>query len=158
MSVEEIGTVTLSIALALTAIVALAAGWGLARVLQGKFPGNQPRDTPETATYEMYVELTNSKQRALERKIGELRADYQMLTKAVAEGIEHVDRNEKRVRGIVTGAQRKFEASGYADPGVDAEADTLPLDDATGFANEELPDVPETLGRNPWEAVPGMIK
>jgi len=62
------------------------------------------------------------------RRIEAVESAVQTLTKAVADGIDHVDRNEKRVRGIVVGATRRFESSDYYDAAVDAELDTLPDD------------------------------
>lgn len=58
----------------------------------------------------------------------ELRRQVEALTKAVAHGIDHVDRNEKRVRGIVTGAIKRFENSEHFDAAVDAELETLPAE------------------------------
>ena len=84
------------------------------------------------------------------------------LTAAVAEGIDNVERNEKRVRGIVRGAQRRYEASDYYDAGVDAEADTLPERDEESGREEGVPPLqpnvestPEWIG-TPWAAVPGI--
>jgi len=83
------------------------------------------------------------------------------LTKAVAEGIDHVDRNEKRVRGIVSGAKKRFAAEGYEDPGVEAEFDSLPeVDAGSGQDQRVLPlsndvGVMEQQGSS-WDAVPGM--
>jgi len=76
--------------------------------------------------------------------------------KAVAEGIDHVDRNEKRVRGILTGARNRFASAGYEDPGVEAEVESLPEVNEAPSQEEQLPPVPEDLELGSWGAVPGM--
>lgn len=82
------------------------------------------------------------------------------LTRAVADGIDHVDRNEKRVRGIVTGARKRFANEGYEDAGVEAEFSTLPEPDGGGGGEEELRllqnDV-EVNESDPWAGVPGHM-
>jgi hypothetical protein len=49
------------------------------------------------------------------------------ITLAVAEGIQHVDRAEKRIRATVQRAQRELRESGEFHPGVEAEASQLRL-------------------------------
>ncbi len=49
---------------------------------------------------------------------------------ALAEGIERVDRSERRVKATVARARKELEAHGLADPGVEAEAEQLRLVDA----------------------------
>lgn len=49
---------------------------------------------------------------------------------ALAEGIERVDRSERRVKATVARARKELEASGLVDPGVEAEAEELRLVDA----------------------------
>jgi len=117
----------------------------------------QPRDTPPPALQDYDDEWAR-------QAIAAAAADIQQLFQAVADGIDHVDRNEKRVRGIVLGAKRRFEASEYYDPGVDAEADTLPLIDEAEREPEELRllsegvDVAEEeVAPDPWGSVPGGI-
>jgi len=47
------------------------------------------------------------------------------LTLAVAEGIAHVKRAEKRVQGIIQGARKSLEERGLEHPGLEAEAQEL---------------------------------
>jgi len=91
------------------------------RVVSYTLSTPQPRDTPDLSALWEAIELRKADYFSLEAKVTE-------LYKAVADGIDHVDRNEKRVRGIVVGATRRFENSEYFDAGVDAELDTLPND------------------------------
>jgi len=81
------------------------------------------------------------------------------LTLAVDEGIEHASRSERRVRAVINSAKRRFEAEGYVDPGLEAEATTLPLDDEGGSGGEELPPVSDDLGptENPFQGIPGSL-
>jgi len=110
----------------------------------------QPRDIPEAAV-----------PTDLLLRVQALEKNQNDLYLAVADGIDHVDRNEKRVRGIVLGAKRRFEASDHFDPGVDAEADTLPFDDAERGGEEGVRLVPEALepaeDRSAWSVVPGRV-
>ena len=80
------------------------------------------------------------------------------LTSAVAEGIDHVERKSKRIDGVIASAKRRFEAEGYQDPGLDAEADSLPQLDAFGGGEEQLQDLPNDVAPNPFSAVPGLMR
>jgi len=81
---------------------------------------------------------------------------FKDLTAAVAEGIEHVDRAERRVRAAIQSAKRRFEAEGYIDPGLEAEAAALPQGDGDPGPEEELPSVHEGVEPGSWASVPGM--
>tara|TARA_Y100000310_G_C20405773_1_gene679591 strand:+ start:68 stop:508 length:441 start_codon:yes stop_codon:yes gene_type:complete len=84
------------------------------------------------------------------------------LTLALSEGIEHVDRSERRVRAVIQSAKRRMAAAGYEDPGVDAEDGQIQRIDAERGEREELQLVPENVDGNPewagtpWAAVPGI--
>jgi len=94
--------------------------------------------------------------RRLKQSVLTLAEKMDACMKAVAEGIDHVERNEKRVRGILTGAKRRFETAGYEDPGVEAEVASLPAIDEGSRGPEELQPVPEDVEMGPWASVPGM--
>jgi len=111
----------------------------------------QPPDTPSESILQAQSDGLHDRNIAMEDCM-------QLLTQAVADGIDHVDRNEKRVRGIVTGAKRRFEAAGFIDPGVEAEIDTLPELNGQLSVAEELSAVPEDLGATgPPAGVPGVV-
>lgn len=122
------------------------------RVFSRTFGNSQPRDTPEEGSRDDLLEMFHSVANGL--ATCDLRIDR--LTKAVADGIDHVDRNEKRVRGIVTGAKRRFDAAGFEDPGTAAEVESLPEIDEASSPEEELQAVREGLELDPWASVPGM--
>lgn len=107
---------------------------------------------PETSPDIPYATLTAN----LAKLDEETKIALARLTKAVAEGIDHVDRNEKRVRGILTGARNRFASAGYEDPGVEAEIESLPSVDERERPEEELPAVSEDLELGSWGSVPGM--
>jgi len=132
------------------------------RVVLRKMLQSQPPATPpDSATYEQWSHELHRFRNTLQTEIDALKSAQTELFQAVADGIDHADRNEKRVRGIVLGAKRRFEASEYYDPGVDAEADTLPEHDAPpGREEGVLPlqgDVESDNGRSAWSAVPGRL-
>jgi len=128
----------------------------LIKTFKGPSRGSQPSDTPPIAPGQASASVQYVDD--LERNLHELDKRVTELTAAVAHGIEHVDRTEKRVRGIVTGAKRRFAAAGYEDPGVEAEADSLPRDDAESIEGvQTVPsDVGPDNGSDPWSRVPGM--
>jgi hypothetical protein len=80
------------------------------------------------------------------------------LTLAVNEGIEHASRSERRVRAVVASAKRRFEAEGYADPGLEAEAAQLPLIDESGGREEELQAVQSSMEPDPFAGIPGTVR
>jgi len=143
--------VTLSVAGA--AVVAAALIWFANRqmgVVLHKISTIQPPVTPDSPALKLFGDTTRASIRALEDRMD-------TLTAAVAEGIDHVDRNEKRVRGIITGARRRFEAEGYEDPGVEAEAATLPeLDDRSEPEEGVHPLRNDVEQSDSWDSVPGM--
>ena len=104
----------------------------------------EPSDIPTASYDDEWIH------RALER-----------LTAAVAEGIDNVERNEKRVRGIIRGAQRRFENSEYFDAGVEAEADTLPEDHEEAFREQRMQPMSEDMepatNSEAWAVVPGRL-
>lgn len=68
--------------------------------------------------------------RALQEAVQHLRDRLDTLTHAIAEGIERVDRSERRIRQVVTRARQKLADSGLADDALEAEAEQLQLLDA----------------------------
>jgi hypothetical protein len=122
---------------------------------------SDPPDIPDTFSA---LDAITQRIAVLENNAELSTARSQELFQAVADGIDHVDRNEKRVRGIVTGAKRRFTQQGYEDAGVDAELDTLPdRDEESGGGQGVLPlrqdmesDTAAPWAETPWAAVPGI--
>lgn len=77
------------------------------------------------------------------------------LTLATAEGIERVDRAERRIRNTVQRARKELAAEGFESPGLEAEAAELRLVDGSGGEEEGLPPVRE--GVVPDEPQPAGI-
>jgi len=67
------------------------------------------------------------------------------LTLAVSEGVNNVQRSERRVRAVVTSARRSLADAGYEHPGLEAEAGELRQLDGESGNGEEVPAVPEVL-------------
>lgn len=82
------------------------------------------------------------------------------LTIAVAHGIEHVDRAERRVQTTLRSAHSKFAKGGYEDPNVDAEIANLPDVDGEGGGGEQLSLLPDEVALpaadNSPSGIPGM--
>ena len=64
---------------------------------------------------------------------------------ALAEGIERVDRSERRVKATVNRARKELEAHGLADPGVEAEAEQLRLIDAARGSDRGMHPVQQSV-------------
>ncbi len=69
-------------------------------------------------------------------------------TIALAEGIERVDRSERRVKATVARARKELEASGVIDPGVEAEAEQLRIVDGERGDDRGMHAVRETVEPN----------
>lgn len=74
----------------------------------------------------------------LEDRLEALKAE---LVLAIAEGIERVDRAERRVKATVQSARRRMERAGYVDDALEAEAEQLELEDARGGGGHGVPPV-----------------
>jgi len=85
------------------------------------------------------------------------------LTLAVAEGIQHVERAEARIRATVGRARAELRAAGIESPAIEAEAGSLHIGDGEGGAGGAVLPVPTRVeapvsaieDRQP-SAVPGM--
>lgn len=101
---------------------------------------------------------------ANDSRLDELEAGARKLLIAVEEGIQHVDRAERRVRAVVQRAQERLDSQGYEDPGVEAEAAALrEFDGARGRA-EGMQTVLEGVDDGgpdeleDWSGIPGVVR
>ena len=85
----------------------------------------------------------------LEAKIGD-------LTLAVSEGVNNVQRSERRVRAVVQSARRELADAGFDHAGVEAEAKQLRELDGEGSDKEEVPAVPEVVVGPERSPIPGV--
>lgn len=76
---------------------------------------------------------------------------------AVAEGINHVERVENRIKATVRRAQEKLSEHGYESPGLNAEAAQLQLLDGGGGEESQLPEMRPGLAEAP-SPFPGMSR
>lgn len=79
----------------------------------------------------------------VEKQIAELEAKLEDMTIAISDGIERVDRAERRVTATIQSARKKFKDGGYVDPGLEAEAAELRVRDGDGGAEVGVPPLPE---------------
>lgn len=77
-----------------------------------------------------------------EDKIGETR-------QAVAEGIERVERTERRIHATLKRARAELKKRGLEDPGLEAEAVELRNLDGAGGQEQGMPAVREALATDP---------
>ena len=104
-----------------------------------------PQDTPRTCDGCAGVV---SKQLQLEAELVTVKA-------AVAEGIEHVERVENRIRGTIKRARKELRDGGIESPGVEAEVRSLSLVDGPGGEGPSMPLLPQPVDE-PGSSVPGV--
>ena len=71
--------------------------------------------------------------------IEDLQEKGRAQTLAIAEGIERVDRSERRVRAVVGRAQKRFEDAGFEDAALESEAAQLHAFDGDGGEANGVP-------------------
>ena len=94
----------------------------------------------------------------LETGFDRLNQDFKSTTFAVAEGIERVDRSERRIHATVKRARAELKKLGYEDPGLEAEASQLREVDGEGSHGTEVLHLPEDVAPAPEapSSVPGV--
>jgi len=93
----------------------------------------------------------------MRQEIREIREDFAILRLAVAEGIEHVERVEKRIQQTVRRAKKELDEGGIEHPGLEAEVANLQLWNGGGGEPERVPPVHEDVG-GPESTVPGVTQ
>jgi len=87
-----------------------------------------------------------------------LEARINHLTLAVAEGIQHVDRAERRIAGTVARARKLLAESGVESPGLEAEAYELRLLDGDARPAEGVREVPESVEPPPADPLVDRLR
>ena len=82
----------------------------------------------------------------LQAKVADLDGLIGNQNLAIAEGIERVDRSERRVKAAVSRAQERLRRSGYEDDSLEAEAEGLRLVDGDSSEQRELLPLSESMG------------
>jgi len=94
-----------------------------------------------------------------ESEIQRLRDQVKRLEIALAEGIEHEERRERRIKASVRRARAQLTELGAEDPALEAEWDALPQSDGDGGEAEGVPPVSKEMGADPLDgpsSVPGV--
>jgi len=80
------------------------------------------------------------------------------LTLAVGEGIEKVERYERRIKATIQRAQKQLAERGLESPALDAEDRDLRLVDGAGSGERGVPTVPDEVAQSAEQAssVPGV--
>ncbi len=107
-------------------------------LLRGIFTGLSDQTTSRLAQVEQRL-------LAIEGNDSQLVEKLKVLTFAVAEGIERVDRSERRIHATIKRARKELADSGFESPRLEAEAAELQLVDGKGGTGGELPDVPASV-------------
>jgi hypothetical protein len=82
----------------------------------------------------------------LTKRINDLDRTMAETREAVAHGIQHVDRSERRIKATITRARAQLKTLGYEDPGLEAESVELQLVDDRGEPESGVPPVSEEVG------------
>jgi len=128
------------------AVLVLALYWAVVRRPPVPLPVHlEAQNTPETCPDCTKVMV----------EIGQLFADMQTCRAAVAEGIEHVERVENRIRGTIKRARKELHEGGVESPGLAAEVAGLSLVDGERGDTEAMPVVPAGVVE-PQSSVPGV--
>ena len=77
--------------------------------------------------------------------VGDLDRNLKEFQLALSEGIERVDRADRRIKATVARARKELKDRGYEDPGLEAEAHELRIVDGDGGEQGELPTVPSEV-------------
>ena len=108
------------------------------------------------ATVDRVASEASSELRSHENALEEIDRRLVQLTLATAEGIERVDRAERRIRSTVKRARAELAEDGYESPGLEAEAAELRLIDAGGSGDDQVPPLPEDVGSVEHPQPPGI--
>jgi hypothetical protein len=108
---------------------------------------------PAIAELQRLVETHSRRVEELTRDQAESGVRMNELTMAVAEGIQHVDRAERRVKATVARARKQLEEHGLESPGLEAE--WAEVRDGNGDGGEErgVQPVREEVGGDPSRAI-----
>lgn len=124
--------------------------------IQGLLMKMEAREAPVSAlSPEVEAKLAK-----VEGELVEVQRRLDQFTLGLAEGIDRVERSERRVRQTISGAKRRFEAEGFVDPGLEAEAALLPESNGDSGPAEEVQPVSDGVEpgeeHGGWASVPGM--
>ena len=117
----------------------------------------QTEPTPPYDDQPVRAEIADLR-KAIASDLEEMADRMKAQTLAIAEGIERVDRSERRVDATVQRAQKKFAAAGHEDIAVEAEAEGLRLLHGDGIGTGEVQAVQPRVD-NPGDqpsSVPGI--
>jgi len=116
------------------------------------------RGTPGSSQDEIVA--LRASQDATTALVDGLATQIKQITLATAEGIERVDRAERRIQATVKRARRHLAESGYVDDGLETEAGDLRLLDGGGSESEPVPSVPTEVAASAPEAssIPGVTR
>lgn len=109
--------------------------------------------TARVDSIEQLMETCSRRLEEHERDLAELQVRINELTMAVAEGIQHVDRAERRVKATVARARRQLEDSGLESPGLEAEWAELRERDGDGGEERGVQPVREAVEADPSRPV-----
>lgn len=131
-----------------TALLALAASvaWAGRAVVRYL---DRPEPVPASDPTTLGPSVTFENMRNLERRLDE----FQL---ALADGIQRVDRAEKRIQKTVTSARRLVANAGLEHAGIEAEAAELRDVDAPDITPEPVPAVQEDLEPSGPSGIPGI--
>jgi len=91
------------------------------------------------------------------RDLRETREEVATLRIALAEGIEHEERRERRIKSVVQRARKQLQALDLEDGALEAESEDFPDDDGDGSEEDGVLALHEDLAP-PQENTPSSVK
>lgn len=105
-----------------------------------------PRPAPTTERLELELSGLDTRLGKITGRLDELAAELERVKVAVAHGIEHEDRRERRIEATVRRARKKLAELGVEDGALEAEFDGLPDRDGEGGGQRRLFAMPGDVG------------
>jgi len=98
-----------------------------------------------TASLQAALDLLETSQHNLQDQTSDLVERIGRLTLGVAEGIEKVERKERRIDAVIGRARKELKGHGLESPALDSENHELRLIDGAGSEEQGMPTVPKEV-------------
>ncbi len=115
------------------------------------------RSTDGTASLQAALKLLEDRVEENHSLLTDQANRLERLTLAMAEGIEKVERKERRIDAVVGRAKKELRDHGFESPSINAEAESIRVADGNGSGESRVPEVPEAVEYHPEvSSIPGV--